>query len=141
MNFIIAMFPALSNYGTETKLTITALIGLAAAVTDAQTDAKGWEDVTLKGLCIIAVVFLGKLFLDAQKKATEAQEKHKEEIKDTWDAHKKDAEDREAKLLAAVAENTKSLTELNSLTKEQNEFHRAFTRRLLEASVTKPTLP
>jgi hypothetical protein len=126
----------LSHLAIEFKLTLTALIGFAAWLADTSPDIKGWEESTLKGLLILAVISIGKLFLDAQKN-------HKAEIQATWEAHKKDVEIREAKLHQCIGDNTKCLAELTSLTKEQTEYFKAVTRNVVNEKLTggKPMLP
>jgi hypothetical protein len=126
----------LSHLAIELKLTLTALIGFAAWFADTSPDIKGWEESTLKGLLILAVISIGKLFLDAQKN-------HKAEIQATWEAHKKDVEIREAKLHQCIGDNTKCLAELTSLTKEQTEYFKAVTRNVVNEKLTggKPLLP
>lgn len=126
----------LSHLAIELKLTLTALIGFAAWFADTSPDIKGWEESTLKGLLILAVISIGKLFLDAQKN-------HKAEIQATWEAHKKDVEIREAKLHQCIGDNTKCLAELTSLTKEQTEYFKAVTRNVVNEKLTggKPMLP
>jgi hypothetical protein len=126
----------LSHLAIEFKLTLTALIGFAAWLADTSPDIKGWEESTLKGLLILAVISIGKLFLDAQKN-------HKAEIQATWEAHKKDVEIREAKLHQCIGDNTKCLAELTSLTKEQTEYFKAVTRNVVNEKLTggKPLLP
>jgi hypothetical protein len=126
----------LSHLAIELKLTLTALIGFAAWLADTSPYIKGWEESTLKGLLILAVISIGKLFLDAQKN-------HKAEIQATWEAHKKDVEIREAKLHQCIGDNTKCLAELTSLTKEQTEYFKAVTRNVVNEKLTggKPMLP
>jgi hypothetical protein len=111
-------------------------MGFAAWLADTSPDIKGWEESTLKGLLILAVISIGKLFLDAQKN-------HKAEIQATWEAHKKDVEIREAKLHQCIGDNTKCLAELTSLTKEQTEYFKAVTRNVVNEKLTggKPLLP
>ena len=129
------MFSLLSH-STELKLTVAGSMGFAAWLADTSPDIKGWEESTLKGLLILAVISIGKLFLDAQKN-------HKAEIQATWEAHKKDVEIREAKLHQCIGDNTKCLSELTSLTKEQTEYFKAVTRSVVNEKLTggKPMLP
>lgn len=132
------MLHHLADYATEIKLTIAAAVGFAAWLADAseQLNIKGWEEAGLKGLLILAVIFIGRLFLEAQKT-------HKAEIQATWDVHKKDVEVREAKLHQCIADNTKCLTELTALTREQTDYFKSVTRNLVNEKLNggKPPLP
>lgn len=130
------MLSQLAAHATEIKLTITAFIGLSAWLADMTTDAKGLEDLGLKGICILAVVTIGKLFLDAQKA-------HKAEMKETWDAHKKDAEGREAKLVKCIEDCTKATGDMAALTKEQTDYFKAVTRNIVSEKLGGPksTIP
>jgi len=117
----------------ELKLTCAAAVGIAAGALDAGRDipARGWEDMGLKGLLIFAVIFVGKLFLDAQRT-------HKTEMQTTWDAHKKDAQEREEMLLAALKANSKGLEELTALTKEQTDYFKTVTRVVVSEKLGRP---
>jgi len=122
---------------TELKLTIAAVVGFGAWLADSseQLNVKGWEELGLKGLLLFAVFYIGRLFLDCQKT-------HKAEIQATWEAHKKDVETREAKLLQCMGDNTRCLNELSALTKEQTDYFKTVTRNLVNEKLTgKPTIP
>jgi len=132
------MLSHIAAHATEIKLTLAALVGFAAWLADAseQLNITGWEEASLKVLLIGAVICIGKLFLEAQKT-------HKAEIQATWEAHKKDIEIREAKLQQCIGDNTKCLTELSALTKEQTDYFKAVTRTVVNEKLNggKPTLP
>jgi hypothetical protein len=132
------MLSHLAAHLTEIKLTLAAMVGITAwlADTSQELDIKGWEELGLKAILLFAVIFIGRLFLDAKRE-------HKAEIQATWDAHKKDVEIREAKLQQCIGDNTKCLTELTALTKEQTEYFKAVTRNVVNEKLNggKPTLP
>ena len=132
------MFANLSEHVVEIKLTLAALLGIAAGIADASSalDAKGWEEIGIKGLLLFAVYYIGKLFLDANKA-------HKAEMQQARDAHQADAEKREDKLVAALDANSKSLTELTELTKEQTDYFKTVTRNIVAEKLGngKPALP
>lgn len=143
------MLNNLLDHVTEIKLTIAALVVFAAWLADAseQINVKGWEEAGLKGLLILAVIFIGKLFLEAQKnhkaEIEKVWESHKAEITATKEAHKQAAELREARLVTCLGENTKCLTELTALTKDQTDYFKAVTRNVINEKLNggKPTLP
>lgn len=142
-----AMLSHLANHVTEIKLTITAMIGFAAWLADTSPDIKGWEEASLKVLLILAVIFIGKLFLEAQRnhkaEIEKVWENHKAEIAATKEAHKQAAELREARLVSCLSENTKCLSELTALTKDQTDYFKAVTRNVVNEKLNggKPTLP
>lgn len=143
------MLSHLANHVTEIKLTIAALVGYAAWLADAseQLNVQGWEEAGLKGLLILAVIFIGKLFLEAQRthkaEIEKVWENHKAEIAATKEAHKQAAELRESRLVTCLSENTKCLTELTALTKDQTDYFKAVTRNVVNEKLNggKPTLP
>jgi hypothetical protein len=117
------------------KLALAAFVGLVAAVTDAAGDMHGWEDVSLKALLIAALVFIGRLLLQQQRE-------HKIEMREAWEAHKKDSADREERNHHAIANNTQCLAELASLTREQTDYFKAVTRNVVDEKFkSKPQLP
>jgi hypothetical protein len=132
------MFSHLSSYVTELKLTLAAIIGIAAGAADAidGVSFRGWEDVGLKGLLLFAVIFIGRLFLEANRT-------HKTEIAAIWAEHKSDTLKREDKVVAAIEANTKSLAQLTDLTKEQTDYFKTVTRNVVAAHLEgkSPQLP
>jgi hypothetical protein len=132
------MLSHLSAHLLEIKLTLAAIVGLAAGIADATKtlDANGWEELGLKGLLLFAVYYIGRLFLDANKA-------HKAEMQSTWEAHKAEAATRESKLVNAIEANSKGLSELTALTKEQTDYFKTVTRNIVDEKLKafKPQLP
>lgn len=130
------------QHAFELKLGLASSVGLIAAVTDVATDVHGWEDLSLKGILIAAVIFIGRLFLQQQQQQRDQQREHKAEIEKTWDAHKQDAEKREVKYCTALDANSKCLTELVVLTREQTDYFKAVTRDVVNEKLKgRPQLP
>jgi signal transduction protein with GAF and PtsI domain len=129
---------AITQHLTEVKLTLAALVGFSAWLADASTELnlQGVDEMGVKAMLAAALVYVGKLFLDAQKA-------HKAEMKETWDAHKKDAEAREAKYCAALESNSEQLGKLVNLTSEQTEYFKTVTRNIVDEKLkgVKPQLP
>lgn len=119
------------------KLVLGSITALVAFIADSTIEIKAWEDVSLKALLIVALIFIGKQFLAQQRE-------HKADILALQTAHK--AEMREAlgdqkkELLIAMQANTKGMEKLSDLTEEQTTFYKGFTRQILEDRI-KPKLP
>ena len=141
------MLTHLAAHLTEIKLTLAALVGFGAWLADTNPSVTGWEEASLKVLLILAVICIGKLFLEAQKTHRAEMEKvwesHKAEIAATKEAHKQASEIRESRLVTCLDDNTECLRELTSLTKEQTDYFKAVTRTVVSEKLNagKPTLP
>lgn len=123
------------QHAFDLKFVLASSVGLIAAVTDVVADVHGWEDVSLKAILIAAVIFIGRLFLQQQRE-------HKAELEKTWDAHKQDTEKREAKYCTALDANTKCLTDLVGLTRDQTDYFKAVTRDVVNEKLKgRPQLP
>lgn len=104
------MTPILAFY---IKLTIAGIIGLGALIADALPDVSGWENVGTKSILIVAVIYMGKLYLQQQKD------------------HKEEAIGREEKLIAHIAESTNIQNQLLTATKEQTGYFQTVTRNIV----------
>lgn len=130
------------QHAFDLKFVLASSVGLIAAVTDVAADVHGWEDVSLKAILIAAVIFIGRLFLQQQQQQREQAREHKEELEKTWEAHKQDAEKREVKYCTALDANSKCLTELVVLTREQTDYFKAVTRDVVNEKLKgRPQLP
>jgi hypothetical protein len=120
------------QHALDLKLAVASFVAVAAAVTDATAQPQGWEDVTLKGILIAALIFVGRLYLNQAKE-------HKDEIKQTWAAHKTEAEKREEKVVACMTKQNETLGKLCELTEEQTEHYRSFVKAAVDAKInTRP---
>lgn len=91
---------------------------------DIASEAKSWEDVSMKVLLLVAVVFLVRLLL---KREAENEAKNA---------------DREKRVLDALNRSADSMDELMKLTKEQTDYYKAVTRNIVaERLNVKPSLP
>jgi hypothetical protein len=116
------------QHALDLKLAVASFVAVAAAVTDATAQPQGWEDVTLKGILIAALIFVGRLYLNQAKE-------HKDEIKQTWAAHKTEAEKREEKVVACMTKQNETLGKLC----EQTEHYRSFVKAAVDAKInTRP---
>ena len=125
------------------KLALASVVGLVAALTDVAADVHGWEDVSLKVLLILALIFIGRLFLQQQQDHKADVKDHKGEVEKIWAAHKEDAEKREIKYLAAIEANKQCLQQLVALTEEQTIYFKTVTRTVVDEKLNnkKPQLP
>lgn len=123
------------HHALDFKLAAATLVALAAAVTDAAAPVQGWEDVTLKGILIAALIFIGRLYLNQAKE-------HKDEIKQTWAEHKAEAEKREEKFLGCMTTQNSTLQKLCELTEEQTDHYRNFVKAAVDAKINgRPSPP
>lgn len=113
----------LHPYILEIKLTIVGLIGLGAFIADTSDalGARSLEDMSLKVICLLAVIFIGRLFLQSQKE-------HKAEMTETWRIHKEEADKREDKMVAALEKHSVSLERIADLNEEQLLHFRSFVK-------------
>lgn len=122
------------HHALDLKVAIAGGVALIAAVGDVNVDPRGWEDVSLKVLLILALIFIGRLYLAQMRE-------HKAEMKEAWAMHKKESNEREERHNRHLAANTECLTALVVGSREQTDFFRTVTRGLVEERIKKPTLP
>lgn len=135
------MLQQFHNIAFEIKLAIASALGLGTFLADISGDYKGWEDLSLKVLLLIALVYIGRLYLQQQKDHKSEVADYRREIVDTWAAHKRDVEEREDKMNAALLAAREDMAILIGLTKEQTDHYKSVTRKLIEDRIAKPTLP
>lgn len=116
------------HHALDLKLAAASAVALFAAVTDATANPEGWEDISLKALLIGALVFVVRLLLKQQTD-------HKAEIRETWQAHKAEAEQREQKVVACMTTQNETLCKLCELTEEQTEHYRTFVKAAVDAKL------
>lgn len=126
----------LHNIAIELKLTFLATLAGSAWLADISNNASGnaWEEWGLKGILLVAVVTIGKLFLQSQKD-------HKAELAEAWKSQKEEAEKREAALAETIKQNTTALDTMSNLAKEQTDWFRAVTRGVVSDKLGSPKLP
>ncbi len=139
------MLPQFSDLAFEIKLMLASALGLSAILADISGDYKGWEDLSMKVVLLIAVVFIGKLYLqqgiEHKQELAKIWADHKKEMAETWAEHKKDVETREEKMNDALRGNREDMAVLIGLTKEQTDHYKSVTRKLIEDRIAKPNLP
>lgn len=123
------------HHALDIKMLAASLIAITAAITDAVAAPKGWEDVTLKGILIAALVFVGRLYLGQAKEHKEEIRLHKEEIKATWAEHKNEVEKREIKMFDCMHTQNVTLAKLCDLTQEQTDHYRTFVKAAVDAKL------
>ena len=116
------------HHALDIKLAAASAVALGAAVTDTVASPTGWEDISLKALLIGALVFVVRLLL-------KQQQDHKAEIRETWQTHKAEAEQRETKVVACMTTQTETLGKLCELTEEQTDHYRAFVKAAVDAKL------
>lgn len=121
------MLQHLSDYCTEIKLTLAAIIGMSAWLADASAamDLKGWDEIGLKGILLFAVYYIGRLFLQAQKE-------HKAEMIATWETHKADSARREDRMVTALDQTGTRLERIAELGEEQLTHFRSFVKAAID---------
>lgn len=118
----------------DLKLAMATSIGLFALVAEATTELHGWEDLSLKGLLIGAVVYL----IRAQ---AQDRKEHRAELAAAWEEHKKDSHDREIKYNNILEANTKVLSDLTRITEEQTTYFKTVTRTIVDERLKTKPLP
>jgi hypothetical protein len=106
------------------KAMVASSVAAFTMLADFATEAKGWEDVSLKVLLLGAVVFLVRHVLKQQAE------------------HKADSAAREQRMLEAINRAAEGMEKLTDLTKEQTDYYKAVTRNIVaERLKVNPTLP
>lgn len=81
------MIPELSSALTHWPAVTASFVAAGAVLADAQTDAKGWEDLGLKGALVSAVIFLVRYVVTQNREHREEMNKlhteHRETLKGT----------------------------------------------------------
>ena len=132
------MLDQIAAHITEIKLTLAGMVGAAAFIADSseQLDMKGWEEASLKVLLILSVIFIGKLFLDAQKthkaEIAETWKVHKDEMAKAVEANKAEAAKREDKMCEFMERQSGCLERIAELTEEQVDHFRAFVKSAVD---------
>ena len=133
--FLEPLLSFLHAFAFEVKTGIAAILGGSALLADLATEAKGWEEVSLKVILILALVYICKLYLEQQKE-------HKAELRETWDLHKRESLERERLSKESQEANTRALNELTTLTKEQTDYFKTVTRSIIDERIkNRPTIP
>ena len=101
------------------------------AVADAATTSP-WEDWSLKGLLLGAVIFVVRLLLLEQAKREKAEQDHKSEIKELMSTHAKTLE-------TALESNTDSNDRVTAAMDESLKFYRDMTKAAVEERFARRT--
>ncbi len=101
----------------------TAVAVLAAA--DSMVTPATLEDYGLKGLLILALVFVVRLLLKQQAE-------HKQELQEQQTQHRAEASRREERMLQAMHAQAEGLDQLTTLTKEQTDYFKSVTRNIVD---------
>lgn len=100
-----------------------SLIAGGALLADVINDAKGWEDVSLKVLLLLAVVFLVGVVIKQQQKYDKANA------------------DREQKVLDALNRTADSVDELKNITQQQTSFFETVVKDVVAERLKGPVRP
>ena len=110
MNFLITL---LQDWHEHWKAMVASGVASCAMLADIASEAKGWEDVSLKVLLLVAVVFLVRLLLRQQTE------------------HKLENAAREQRMLEALSRTADGMEALTALTQEQTDYFKSVVKSVV----------
>jgi hypothetical protein len=110
MNFLITV---LHDWHEHWKAMIASCVAASAMLADIASETKGWEDVSLKVLLLVAVVFLVRLLLKQQEE------------------HKTESAAREQRMLDALNRTADGMEALTTLTQEQTDYFKSVVKSVV----------
>lgn len=129
------MLAETSLIAAHLKIVAACAVILATFIADGFTKPASYEDVGLKTILIIAIVYLARLL-------TKQQEEHKTERAKDAEKHLADAAVREEKMLAAVNRQSDAMERVAQLTEEQTSYFKTVTRTIVDERLAKkPNVP
>ena len=117
MNFLIAV---LHDWHQHWKAMMASAVAGFAMLADITREAKGWEDVSLKVLLLIAVVFLVRLLLKQQEE------------------HKVESAAREQRMLEALNRTAEGMEALTALIQEQTDYFKSVVKSVVSERLQAP---
>lgn len=130
------MIAETSLIAAKGKLFVSCLVAVGCVLADAGTTPGSYEDMTLKTILVIALVFVVRLLL-------KQQEEHKAERAKDAETHLTAATAREEKMLTAMQRQSDAMERVAELTQEQTDYFKTVTRGLVDERLAskKPNLP
>lgn len=117
MNVLIAVLQDWHEHG---KAMIASGVAAFAMVADIASEAKGWEDVSLKVLLLVSVVFLVRLLLRQQAE------------------HKAESAAREQRMLEALNRTAEGMEALTVLIQEQTDYFKSVVKSVVSERLQAP---
>jgi hypothetical protein len=119
------MFEDIDAFIFQTKLLGATVIGGGAFLADLMSDTKGWDEMTLKVVLGVALIYISRLFLQSQKD-------HKQEMQVMQNNHKLESRQREDSMRESVDRQASCLERLVDLTQEQVDHFRTFVKTAVD---------
>jgi hypothetical protein len=120
MNFLLTL---LQDWHEHWKAMLASGVASFAMLADIASEAKGWEDVSLKVLLLVAVVFLVRLLLRQQTE------------------HKVESAAREQRMLEALNRTADGMEALTALTQEQTDYFKSVVKSVVSERLQGPIPP
>lgn len=139
------MFNIAIDHIFNMKFVGTGVLALATVLADSLTEAKSWEDLSLKVLLLILVLYLGKTLQDERKESKNDIASLRAEHGVTMEKHMESMGQLVTQNTKAIGDNTKALTEVTTATNEQNLYFKTIARNAVDQRLNnqspKPNLP
>lgn len=113
----------LNDWQEHGKAMMASAVATGAMVGDIAAEAKGWEDVSLKVLLLIAVVFLVRLLLKQQAE------------------YKAETVAREQRMLEALNRTAEGMEALTGLIQEQTDYFKSVVKHVVSERLQSPSPP
>lgn len=114
------LIAVLQDWHEHGKAMLASGVAAFAMLADIASDAKSWEDVSLKVLLLIAVVFLVRLLLKQQAE------------------HKAESVAREQRMLEALNRTAEGMEALTALIQEQTDYFKSVVRSVVNERLQAP---
>ena len=111
----------LNDWQEHGKAMMASAVAAGAMVGDIAAEAKGWEDVSLKVLLLIAVVFLVRLLLKQQAE------------------YKTETVAREQRMLEALNRTAEGMEALTGLIQEQTDYFKSVVKHVVNERLQSPS--
>ena len=116
------LFTLLHDWHEHWKAMVASGVASFAMLADIASEAKGWEDVSLKVLLLVAVVFLVRLLLRQQTE------------------HKLESAAREQRMLDALNRTADGMEALTTLTQEQTDYFKSVVKSVVSERLQGPPI-
>ncbi|RBP37024.1 hypothetical protein DES53_115165 [Roseimicrobium gellanilyticum] len=116
----ILLIAVLQDWHEHGKAMLASGVATVAMLGDIASDAKSWEDVSLKVLLLIAVVFLVRLLLRQQAE------------------HKAESAAREQRMLETLNRTAEGMEALTALIQEQTDYFKSVVKSVVSERLQTP---